>query len=53
MSDRQRLLEESAASEDESINVGIADRQGRQVQFSKLPWGVWALEKLGLCGFKT
>ena len=28
-------------------------RRSRQVQFNKLPWGIWLLEKLGLCGFKT
>lgn len=25
----------------------------RRIEFSKLPWGIWLLEKLGLCGFKT
>lgn len=25
----------------------------RPVEFSKLPWGIWLLEKVGLCGFKA
>ena len=30
-------------------------RTGRrgEVQFNRLPWGIWLLEKMGLCGFKT
>lgn len=31
---------------------GIGRSRGH-VEFGKLPWGIWLLEKLGLCGVKT
>ena len=67
MAEKARLLEEDEySSEDGSAEVeqSVRDegllkhgswtgaRRG-QVQFNKLPWGIWLLEKLGVCGYRT
>ena len=67
MAESDRLIREDGYSSDGGSDVEGSLRDGsgplthgtfsggrksRQVQYNKLPWGVWVLEKSGLCGFK-
>ena len=54
MEEKKNLLEESESddSEREAVQYRVNLVKKRNVQYGRLPWGTWVLEKIGICNCK-